>query len=169
MQLVLGTTDGNSHSHVLFNFGRRDGIKSYFTSSFLWHPFSNTFAADSFFNWVTFINISLLFEFFKNQRFYVLIDFCVFLCLLYKYSQFNNFSLYMAPMTNQEENNNQETLKFRYVWPVNVSLKKVNSNEMTVLNISPKFATVFDHVSFQWTVKLHGTQNLVFFTALHQV
>jgi hypothetical protein len=54
-----------------------------------------------------------------------------------------------------------ETLKFRYVWPVKVSLKKLNQNELTVLQVSPKWATVFDHVSFQWSLKLQQAQNLV--------
>lgn len=31
---------------------------------------------------------------------------------------------------------------------------------MTLLNISPKFVTVYDHVAFQWTIKLHTSKNL---------
>lgn len=61
-------------------------------------------------------------------------------------------------MSDSEHN---ETLKFRYVWPVKVSLKKLNQNEVTVLNVSPQIAAVFDHVSFQFSIKLHGTRNLV--------
>jgi len=30
------------------------------------------------------------------------------------------------------------------------------NGENTILHISPKFATVHEHVSFQWTLKMHG-------------
>ncbi|KAI1697025.1 hypothetical protein Ddc_19988 [Ditylenchus destructor] len=48
-------------------------------------------------------------------------------------------------------------LGFRYVWPVKVTTRQLGENEAAILHISPKFATVYDHVSFQWTLKMHGT------------
>uniref|UniRef100_A0A1I7SA93 BTB domain-containing protein n=1 Tax=Bursaphelenchus xylophilus TaxID=6326 RepID=A0A1I7SA93_BURXY len=53
-----------------------------------------------------------------------------------------------------------KNLKFRYVWPVRVSLRQLSPGEATILHVSPKFATVHDHVSFQWTLKVHGSANM---------
>lgn len=41
-----------------------------------------------------------------------------------------------------------------------VSLRQLSPTEAIILHISPKFATVHDHVSFQWTLKMQGTANL---------
>ncbi|KAH7695008.1 Protein C07F11.2, partial [Aphelenchoides avenae] len=56
--------------------------------------------------------------------------------------------------------NRAERIRFRYVWPVKVSLRQLSPTEAIILHISPKFATVHDHVSFQWTLKMQGTANL---------
>ncbi|TKR92419.1 hypothetical protein L596_007074 [Steinernema carpocapsae] len=53
-----------------------------------------------------------------------------------------------------------ERVSFRYVWPVKVSMRMVNPAEAIILHVSPKFATVHDHVAFQWTLKMHGSANL---------
>lgn len=39
-------------------------------------------------------------------------------------------------------------------------MRTISPDESTILIISPKFATVHDHVSFQWSVKIHGTSGL---------
>ncbi|CEF64511.1 Hypothetical protein SRAE_1000276500 [Strongyloides ratti] len=52
------------------------------------------------------------------------------------------------------------TLKFRYIWPVHVSLRRLSSYEYAIFHISPKFATVYERISFQWTLKIHGKANL---------
>lgn len=54
-----------------------------------------------------------------------------------------------------------KNLKFRFVWPVKISQRQVSPGEATILHVSPKFATVYDHVSFQWTLKVHGSANVV--------
>uniref|UniRef100_A0A7E4WD85 BTB domain-containing protein n=1 Tax=Panagrellus redivivus TaxID=6233 RepID=A0A7E4WD85_PANRE len=54
----------------------------------------------------------------------------------------------------------EERIGFRYVWPVRVVQRQLNHNEAIILHVSPKFATVYDHVSFQWSVKMHGSANL---------
>ncbi|KAK6731684.1 hypothetical protein RB195_007880 [Necator americanus] len=36
-------------------------------------------------------------------------------------------------------------------------MRPVSDDESVILMISPKFATVHDHVSFQWSLKIHGT------------
>ncbi|VDL63788.1 unnamed protein product [Nippostrongylus brasiliensis] len=36
-------------------------------------------------------------------------------------------------------------------------MRAVSDEESVILIVSPKFATVHDHVSFQWTLKIHGT------------
>uniref|UniRef100_A0A0N5CDF0 BTB domain-containing protein n=1 Tax=Strongyloides papillosus TaxID=174720 RepID=A0A0N5CDF0_STREA len=54
----------------------------------------------------------------------------------------------------------KDTLKFRYVWPVHVSLRRLSSFEYAIFHISPKFATVYERISFQWTLKIHGKANL---------
>uniref|UniRef100_A0A0K0E7V4 BTB domain-containing protein n=1 Tax=Strongyloides stercoralis TaxID=6248 RepID=A0A0K0E7V4_STRER len=54
----------------------------------------------------------------------------------------------------------KDTLKFRYVWPVHVSLRRLSSYEYAIFHISPKFATVYERISFQWTLKIHGKANL---------
>uniref|UniRef100_A0A1I7XED5 BTB domain-containing protein n=1 Tax=Heterorhabditis bacteriophora TaxID=37862 RepID=A0A1I7XED5_HETBA len=38
-----------------------------------------------------------------------------------------------------------------------VAMRAVSDEESVILQISPKFATVHDHVSFQWSLKIHGT------------
>ncbi|KAK0426435.1 hypothetical protein QR680_009708 [Steinernema hermaphroditum] len=53
-----------------------------------------------------------------------------------------------------------ERIGFRYVWPVRVQMRMVNPAEAIILHISPKFATLHDHVAFQWTLKMHGSANL---------
>uniref|UniRef100_A0AC35G934 MATH domain-containing protein n=1 Tax=Panagrolaimus sp. PS1159 TaxID=55785 RepID=A0AC35G934_9BILA len=53
-----------------------------------------------------------------------------------------------------------EKISFRYIWPVRVVQRQLNHNEAIILHISPKFATVFDHVAFQWTIKMHGSASL---------
>uniref|UniRef100_A0A0N4ZX87 BTB domain-containing protein n=1 Tax=Parastrongyloides trichosuri TaxID=131310 RepID=A0A0N4ZX87_PARTI len=54
----------------------------------------------------------------------------------------------------------KETLKFRYVWPIHVALRRLSSYEYAIFHISPKFATVYERISFQWTLKIHGKANL---------
>uniref|UniRef100_A0A914H1J3 BTB domain-containing protein n=1 Tax=Globodera rostochiensis TaxID=31243 RepID=A0A914H1J3_GLORO len=50
---------------------------------------------------------------------------------------------------------------FRYVWPVRVSPRQLGPNgENTILHISPKFSTVHEHISFQWTMKMYGTPEM---------
>uniref|UniRef100_A0A915NJR9 MATH domain-containing protein n=1 Tax=Meloidogyne floridensis TaxID=298350 RepID=A0A915NJR9_9BILA len=67
--------------------------------------------------------------------------------------QINNLS----SKTSQINKNNANNLGFRYIWPVRVQLRQLGPNgENTILHISPKFATVHEHVSFQWTLKMHG-------------
>nr|CAD2183693.1 unnamed protein product [Meloidogyne enterolobii] len=67
--------------------------------------------------------------------------------------QITNFS----SKTSQISKNNSNNLGFRYIWPVRVQLRQLGPNgENTILHISPKFATVHEHVSFQWTLKMHG-------------
>uniref|UniRef100_A0A183C6E5 Tau95 domain-containing protein n=1 Tax=Globodera pallida TaxID=36090 RepID=A0A183C6E5_GLOPA len=52
-------------------------------------------------------------------------------------------------------------LGFRYVWPVRVSPRQLGPNgENTILHISPKFSTVHEHISFQWTMKMYGTPEM---------
>ncbi|VDM79572.1 unnamed protein product [Strongylus vulgaris] len=36
-------------------------------------------------------------------------------------------------------------------------MRPVSDDESVILIVSPKFATVHDHVSFQWSLKIHGT------------
>lgn len=38
-----------------------------------------------------------------------------------------------------------------------ISMRAVSDEESVILIVSPKFATVHDHVSFQWSLKIHGT------------
>lgn len=54
-----------------------------------------------------------------------------------------------------------EKISFRYIWQFRILQRQLNHNEAIILQISPKFATVFDHVAFQWTIKLHGSASLV--------
>ncbi|VDL80912.1 unnamed protein product [Nippostrongylus brasiliensis] len=46
---------------------------------------------------------------------------------------------------------------FCYEWNTKISMRAVSDEESVILIVSPKFATVHDHVSFQWTLKIHGT------------
>ncbi|KAK6731683.1 hypothetical protein RB195_007880 [Necator americanus] len=46
---------------------------------------------------------------------------------------------------------------FCYEWNTKISMRPVSDDESVILMISPKFATVHDHVSFQWSLKIHGT------------
>ncbi|CAJ0919112.1 unnamed protein product, partial [Mesorhabditis belari] len=48
-------------------------------------------------------------------------------------------------------------ISFNYVWPVKISLRTISVDDSVILHVSPKFATVYDHVSFQWSLKIHGT------------
>ncbi|VDM25366.1 unnamed protein product [Toxocara canis] len=50
-----------------------------------------------------------------------------------------------------------ERVGFRYVWVTRVSMRQLSPTEAIILAVSPKFATVYDHVSFQWSLKMHGT------------
>ncbi|KAI6203383.1 hypothetical protein M3Y94_00549600 [Aphelenchoides besseyi] len=56
----------------------------------------------------------------------------------------------------------EKTLKFRYIWPVKPTLRQLSSNssDSTILSVSPKFSTVHDHVSFQWTLRIQASQNV---------
>lgn len=54
-----------------------------------------------------------------------------------------------------------DKIKFRFMWPIRVMQRQLNHNDAIILHISPKFATAHDHVAFQWTVKMHGSANLV--------
>uniref|UniRef100_A0A915DZG1 Uncharacterized protein n=1 Tax=Ditylenchus dipsaci TaxID=166011 RepID=A0A915DZG1_9BILA len=60
-----------------------------------------------------------------------------------------------SPSTPQEN----KCLGFRYVWPVKVTTRQLSPNEAVILQIS-QIATVHDHVSFQWTLKMHGTADV---------
>ncbi|KAL3118541.1 hypothetical protein niasHT_000306 [Heterodera trifolii] len=52
-------------------------------------------------------------------------------------------------------------LGFRYVWSVRVFPRRLGPNgENTILHISPKFSTVHEHISFQWTLKMYGTPEM---------
>uniref|UniRef100_A0A7I4XY26 BTB domain-containing protein n=1 Tax=Haemonchus contortus TaxID=6289 RepID=A0A7I4XY26_HAECO len=46
---------------------------------------------------------------------------------------------------------------FCYVWNTKISMRAVSDDDAVILIVSPKFATVHDHVSFQWSLKIHGT------------
>ena len=59
------------------------------------------------------------------------------------------------------EESKSERIKFKYVWPVRILQRQLNHNDAIILHISPKFATAYGHVAFQWTVKMHGSANLV--------
>ncbi|KAI6182373.1 hypothetical protein M3Y97_00373200 [Aphelenchoides bicaudatus] len=72
-------------------------------------------------------------------------------------------------MNDLEGRKSPESLTFRYVWPVRVSLKKLNQSELTIINVSPKFSTVYGHVAFQWSLKLQQTQNLKAYVCNHYV
>uniref|UniRef100_A0AC35TU49 MATH domain-containing protein n=1 Tax=Rhabditophanes sp. KR3021 TaxID=114890 RepID=A0AC35TU49_9BILA len=54
----------------------------------------------------------------------------------------------------------KETVKFRFLWTVKVALRRLSSHEVAIFHISPKFATVYNHISFQWTMKINGKANL---------
>ena len=54
-----------------------------------------------------------------------------------------------------------ERIGFRYSWTPKVTKRAVSAEEQVVLLVSPKFATVHDHVSFQWNLKVHGTTGSV--------
>ena len=66
-----------------------------------------------------------------------------------------------SSLTSLTSHKHIEKISFRYVWPVRVVQRQLNHNEAIILHISPKFATVFDHVAFQWTIKMHGSASLV--------
>ncbi|KAJ1347285.1 hypothetical protein KIN20_002311 [Parelaphostrongylus tenuis] len=46
---------------------------------------------------------------------------------------------------------------FCYEWNTKISMRPVSDDDSVILIVSPKFATVHDHVSFQWSLKIHGT------------
>ncbi|RCN30335.1 hypothetical protein ANCCAN_23892 [Ancylostoma caninum] len=46
---------------------------------------------------------------------------------------------------------------FCYEWNTKISKRPVSDDDSVILIVSPKFATVHDHVSFQWSLKIHGT------------
>ncbi|EYB93500.1 hypothetical protein Y032_0181g846 [Ancylostoma ceylanicum] len=46
---------------------------------------------------------------------------------------------------------------FCYEWNTKISKRPVSDDDSVILIVSPKFATVHDHVSFQWSMKIHGT------------
>ncbi|GMR54117.1 hypothetical protein PMAYCL1PPCAC_24312, partial [Pristionchus mayeri] len=48
-------------------------------------------------------------------------------------------------------------LSFRYTWTVRVNERQLSDEESCILHVSPKIATVHDHVSFQWNLRVHGT------------
>ncbi|VDM63837.1 unnamed protein product [Angiostrongylus costaricensis] len=45
---------------------------------------------------------------------------------------------------------------FCYEWNTKISMRPVSDDDSVILIVSPKFATVYDHVSFQWSLKIHG-------------
>ncbi|KAF8366543.1 hypothetical protein PRIPAC_84372 [Pristionchus pacificus] len=48
-------------------------------------------------------------------------------------------------------------ISFRYTWTVRVNERQLSDEESCILHVSPKIATVHDHVSFQWNLRIHGT------------
>lgn len=46
---------------------------------------------------------------------------------------------------------------FRYLWTTRVAVRQLDSTEAMILQVSPKFATVYDHVAFQWSLKMRGS------------
>ncbi|GMT28924.1 hypothetical protein PFISCL1PPCAC_20221, partial [Pristionchus fissidentatus] len=48
-------------------------------------------------------------------------------------------------------------LSFRYTWSVRINERQLSDEESCILHVSPKIATVHDHVSFQWNLRIHGT------------
>ena len=71
-----------------------------------------------------------------------------------------------SPETTASEPPKPDRIKFKYVWPVRILQRQLNHNDAIILHISPKFATAYGHVAFQWTVKMHGSANLVSFDRL---
>ncbi|KAK5980212.1 hypothetical protein GCK32_018541 [Trichostrongylus colubriformis] len=59
--------------------------------------------------------------------------------------------------TNEVEMTPPSRIGFCYVWNTKISMRAVSDNDSVILIVSPKFATVHDHVSFQWSLKIHGT------------
>ncbi|MFH4980489.1 hypothetical protein AB6A40_007198 [Gnathostoma spinigerum] len=49
------------------------------------------------------------------------------------------------------------SISFRYHWITRTILRQLSNNETAVLQVSPKFATVHEHVAFQWSLKLNGS------------
>lgn len=78
--------------------------------------------------------------------------------------QTTNGNAKSARQNSSPSTKNSEKLGFRYIWPVKVSIRQLGRNETMILQISPKFATVHDHVSFQFTLKMHGTLKSVNFS-----
>lgn len=70
---------------------------------------------------------------------------------------FVNSSLQMSVDSPTVPGTPVERIGFRYTWTPKVTLRPVNADEHVVLLVSPKFAIVHDHVSFQWNLKIQGT------------
>ncbi|KAK6029053.1 hypothetical protein OSTOST_04844, partial [Ostertagia ostertagi] len=62
---------------------------------------------------------------------------------------------------NEAEMTSPSRIGFCYVWNTKISMRAVSDDDAVILIISPKFATVHDHVSFQWSLKIHGTTGRV--------
>lgn len=54
-----------------------------------------------------------------------------------------------------------DMIKFNYVWTTRVFVRNLSPTETVILQVSPKFATVYDGLSFQWSLKMHGSTYLV--------
>ncbi|VDN56593.1 unnamed protein product [Dracunculus medinensis] len=53
-----------------------------------------------------------------------------------------------------------DMIKFNYVWTTRVFVRNLSPTETVILQVSPKFATVYDGLSFQWSLKMHGSTYL---------
>ncbi|CAG9532096.1 unnamed protein product [Cercopithifilaria johnstoni] len=48
-------------------------------------------------------------------------------------------------------------VSFKYIWTIKILMRQLNDNESVILHVSPKFATVYGQVAFQWSLQMHGT------------
>ena len=60
----------------------------------------------------------------------------------------------------------RDYITFRNVWSTRVFLRQLGTTEAVVLQVSPKFATVYEHIAFQWSLKMFGTAYVVRLLAL---
>ncbi|CAI4230082.1 unnamed protein product [Auanema sp. JU1783] len=63
----------------------------------------------------------------------------------------------MSEATTSSTASPSTKISFRYVWITKIAKRPLSPDESVILVVSPKFATVYDHISFQWSMKIHGT------------